>query len=99
MMNDNNWNVSVSTPAQPSRDPEVITQLKRMAEALEMQGQAIERLAHRLESVTSPRPPQIAKDSTARQPIAPLACRIAEMCNTAVMHAEHINALTDQLEI
>ena len=82
-----------------SRDPEVIVQLKRLAEALEMQNQAIERMAHRLESVTSPRPPQIAKESTARQPVALLACRIAEMCNTAVINVERINALTDQLEI
>jgi len=101
VMDYNNWATSAPATEQlaQSRDPEVIAQLKRMAEALEMQKKAIERMAHKLESVMSPRPPQIAKESTVRQPSAPLACRIAEMCNIAAMHVELINALTDQLEI
>lgn len=100
-MDYNNWATSAPANEQlaQSRDPEVIAQLKRMTEALEMQKQAIERMAHKLEPVMSPRPPQIAKESTSRQPAAPMACRIAEMCNIAEMHVEHINALTDQLEI
>lgn len=94
-----NTKLARDVEATQQREPEVLAQLKRLEQALTMQDQAIERIAHRLEFVTSPRS-QIAKEETmSRPPVAPLACRLAEMGNVIMRDAARINDLTDSLEI
>jgi len=95
-----NTTLARDAEATQQREPEVLAQLKRIEQALTMQDQAIDRMAHRLEFVTSPRPQQLAKEETmARPPIAPLAVRLAEIRNLIMRDAARINDLTDSLEI
>ena len=82
-----------------SRIPEVHLQLEHLAKALAFQIDAIDRLAKRLEIVSSPRPQTVKESRPPGNITVPLALALAEQVARALATGERLMALCDALEI